>query len=322
METESLTMDAEESAMRELGQQTDQEQGRDTESSAETAEPRAPAEAEVPQAEPQPPDVEVPEQIPDSSETESKPQPQAKQRDPVTGKFQKPDTEYSRAVKEAERQDRSWQALNAKKQQLESERLQWEEQRRMEELEAKRAAYQPLRQDGLTAQEYYEGAVRFEKDGDADNALKAYKIASEMGRAEYARFQEMQGVEAEYRWRVAMQQATNQYPDLWNPDNPQLGHLKRIVDEHSDWLYAHPQGQGFKLAAEVAEMLVKMNSLSELQDENEQLRAELEKFRRKGQPAKGGFATPGLGEKDFDEMNLQEMESHLRGLTAEADNYR
>jgi hypothetical protein len=323
MDTETLQMDPEESAMRELGQQTDQEQGRDTDSSAETAEPRAPAEAETEQPqETQPPEIERPEQKPDSSETETKPEPQAKQRDPVTGKFQKPETEYSRAQKEEIRKDRTWQRIQAEKEQIRTERFQWEEQRRMEELEAKRAAYQPLRQDGLTAQEYYEGAKRFEADGDSDNALKAYKIASEMGRAEYARFQEMQGVEAEYQWRVGMQQAGQQYPDLWNPDNPQGGHLTRIIDQESDWLYAHPRGQGFKLAAEVADMLVKMDSLSGLQDENEQLRAELEKYRRKGQPAKGGFAAPRLGEKDFDEMDLNEMESHLRGLTAEADNYR
>jgi hypothetical protein len=69
-------------------------------------------------------------------------------------------------------------------------------------------------------------------------------------------------------------------------------------------------------------MLTKMASLSELQDENEQLRANLEKFQRKSQPARGGFASPRLGEKEFDEMTLDEQEAELRRMTQEADNYR
>jgi hypothetical protein len=65
-----------------------------------------------------------------------------------------------------------------------------------------------------------------------------------------------------------------------------------------------------------------MGAISGLQEENEQLRAQLEKYQRKGQPARGGYASPRTGEKDFDEMDLNEMEAHLKGLTAEADNYR
>jgi hypothetical protein len=69
-------------------------------------------------------------------------------------------------------------------------------------------------------------------------------------------------------------------------------------------------------------MLTQMASLSELQDENEKLRADLEKFQRRSQPSRGGHAAPRYGEKDFDEMNLDEQEAHLKAMTAEADNYR
>ena len=319
METESLTMDAEESAMRELGVETDAAAGRQPEeSSAETAETRAPAEAEPQQT--QPPDVGDPEQTPVSSETEPKQQqPQQRPRDPATGKFQKPDTDYSRAQKEAERRDRSWQRLQAEKEQFRQVTAQWEEQQRMSQLEQTRKQYQPLKKDGLTAREYAEGAAVFERDGDFENAYKASRVAQEMFQAEQGRAQQMQGVEAEYQWRAQMQEAIRHEPKIGDPDSPISQHLERIIKQNP-WLYNVPQG--FYRAAEVADMLTKMGSLSELQDENEQLRAQLEKYQRKSQPARGGVASPRYGEKDFDDMDLNEQEAHLKAMTAEADNYR
>jgi hypothetical protein len=323
MDTESLTVDAEEQAMRDLGHETDVAQGRPIpeESSAETAEPRAPAEAPA-GAESQPPDVGVPEQQPVSSETEpieEKQRTENRPRDPVTGKFQKPDTEYSRAQKEQERRDRSWQRLQAEKEQFRQQTAQWEEQARMAQLEQTRRQYQPLKKDGLTAQEYADGAAVFEREGDYENAYKARRVAEEMFQQEQGRAQQMHGVEAEYQWRTQMQQVMQVEPKIADPDSPIAQHLSRII-EQNPWIYHVPQG--FLRAAEVAHMLTKMGSISELQDENEQLRAELEKHRRKSQPARGGYASPRYGEKEFDEMNLDEMESHLKGITSEADNYR
>jgi hypothetical protein len=109
MDTETLTADAEESAMRELGVETDAAAGREPEApSAETTESRAPVQETEQTQETQPPDVGDTEPKPDSSETETRgqQQPQQRPRDPATGKFQRPDTEYSRAQKEQERKDR------------------------------------------------------------------------------------------------------------------------------------------------------------------------------------------------------------------------
>jgi hypothetical protein len=322
MDVETLNMDAEESAMRELGVQTDQAAGREPEApSAETPEPRAPGQEAEP-AETQTPDVGDPEQKPVSSETEptqQQQQPQQRPRDPVTGKFQRPDTEYSRAQKEQERKDRSWQALQAEKERFRQLTSQWEEQQRMAQLEQTRRQNQPLKRDGLTAQEYYEGAKVFEREGDFENAYKAHQISQEMFRAEQGRVQQMQGVEAEYQWRTQMQEAIRREPKIADPSSPISQHLERIISQNP-WIYHIPNG--FYRAAEVADMLTKMSSLSELQDENEKLRADLERYQRRSQPARGGYASPRQGEKDFDEMDLNEQEAHLKAMTAEADNYR
>jgi hypothetical protein len=325
METESLTMDPEEQELRDMGHEADMAEGRPIpkEPSATPAEPRAPAEEEIETQQPQPPETERSEQPkPESSETESKQEPQQPIKDPVTGKFvkQKPDTEYSRAVKEKERQDRSWTKLQAEKEQFRLQQTQWQEEQRMAELESARQNYQPLQKDGLTAKEYYDGGMAFEQSGDFEHALAAYKTASELSRAEQERYAKMRDVEAEYQWRKGVQEMAATNPEIWKTGSPVQAHLHRLIESHGEWFYRMPQG--FHRAVEIAEMLAKMDLISELQDEVEQLRAEREQHWKKSQPAKGGFTTPRLGEKDFDEMSLDEMEAHLKGVTAEADNYR
>jgi hypothetical protein len=318
METTESAMDAEGEALRDLGHATDMNEGRPVEQ-PETPETPTPEAPEEPQAEPQPPETGQPEEEqPELPETEPAAE-QQRTRDPVTGKFQKPDTDYSRAQKEQERKDRSWQALQAEKERFRMMTSQWEEQQRMAQLEQARQTYQPLKKEGLTAQEYYEGAVRFEQEGDHENALKAYKVASELGRTEQQRYAQMQEMEAEYQWRLGMQEVGKVFPEIWNPNHPIVGHLERIISENP-WIYRVPQG--FQRAAEVAHMLTQMGSIKEKDDEIVALKAQLEKYNRKGQPAKGGYAAPRTTDKEFDEMNLDEMEAHLKGLTAEADHWR
>lgn len=323
METDSITApDVEEAAMRDLGVETDAAQGRAaSETSTEMPQERAtePVEASLEETPPLSPSPET--ERPQSPEIPEprRDAPQQRPRDPATGKFQRPDTEYSRAQKEQERRDRSWQALQAEKEQFRQYQSQFQEQQRMAQLEQARRQYQPLKRDGLTAKEYYDGAMVFEREGDYENAYKAHRVAQEMFQAEQGRAQQMQGVEAEYQWRMGMQQAIAVEPKIADPDSPISQHLSRII-EQNPWIYHIPQG--FQRAAEVAHMLTRMAEMKEKDDEIISLKAELEKHQRRGQPARGGHATPRYGEKDFDEMNLDEQEAHLKHLTAEADTWR
>jgi hypothetical protein len=319
MDTDTLTVDAEEAALRELGQQTDAAEGRPISEapSAETPEPRAAGQEEqVEQQQPQPPETGEPEQKPVSSETEPKPE---QPRDPVTQRFQKAETEYTRAQKEAERKERSWQALQAEKENFRRMVTQEQERQRIQQLEAARASFAPLQKDGLTAAQYYQGYQRFKQEGDFQNAAAALEVALELQNGEQARIGQVQAVNAEYAWRMGMNEAIQANPAVGDPDSPVAAHIERIIAQNP-WIYHVPQG--FQRAAEVADMLVKMDSISELQDENENLRAQLEKYQRKSQPGKGGYAAPRLGEKDFDEMTLDEQEAELNRMTREADNYR
>jgi hypothetical protein len=318
METESITApDVEESAMRELGIQTDQAQGREVEASQQETPPARPEPVE------EAPEAEVPtaEETPDTEEIAAKQEQEQTPRD-KNGQFQKrerTDTDYSRAVKEKARQDRSWSALQAEKEQFRQQQAQWEEQQRLAQLQAQTQQYQPLKKDGLTAQQYYDGAKVFERDGDYENAVKAYKVASEMGRAEQQQYQQFEQANKEYQWRQQMQEVGKAAPQIWDTNDPMHQTLARIIEQNPG-IYNLPNG--FKLAAEAAYYVTRESHMKELEDEIVSLKAELEKGRRKGQPARGGYASPRTGEKDFDDLSLDEMESHLKSLTAEADNYR
>src|SRR5262245_59461185 len=230
-------MDAEGEALRDLGHETDMNEGRipTQDQSAEQPESRATGEADTPPPqEPQPDETVESEQTPGSSETETRQQPQPPKQDPVTGRFvkQKPETDYSRAQKEQARKDRSWQALQAEKEQFRRQQGQWEENQRVQQLAAYRRKCQPLRRDGLTAQEYYQGALVFEKEGDYENAFKAHRMAQEMFQAEQSRTTQRQAVEAEYQWRVGMQEAIKANPEIGDPNSPISDHLARIIQDN------------------------------------------------------------------------------------------
>jgi hypothetical protein len=325
MDVESNTPDAEESAMRELGVQVDAAEGRrDTQTPAETPRERPTEPVEASETEVPPQSSAEPTETPESPEPEPELTPEQQlSRDIKTGQFQKrerPETEYSKAQKEQVRKDRTWQNIQAEKEQIRMEKAQWEEQRRMEQLEAVRQNYQPLKQEGLTAKQYYDGAQIFEQEGDHENALKAYRVAAQLDRAEQARYAQMQQVEAEYQWRKGLEEIARFSPDFFDPGKPLGAHLERIIAQHGNRLYQWPNG--IQLAAEVAHMLTQMDALKQKDDEIVALKAELEKTNRKGQPARGGYASPRTSDKEFDDMDLNEMEAHLKHLTTEADTWR
>ena len=121
-------------------------------------------------------------------------------------------------------------------------------------------------------------------------------------------------------WRTDMDAAVKQLPDLAKPGSPVLQRLDNLIKQNP-WIYYIPHG--FLRAAEIADLLVKSDSISELQDEVVKLRAELEKRNASSQPSRGGAISGARGgEKSFDDMTLEEMEDDLTRKTREADSFR
>ena len=70
---------------------------------------------------------------------------------------------------------------------------------------------------------------------------------------------------------------------------------------------------------QVAQLILAAGSDSELRDENEKLRAQLEQYQHSSQPARGGPGKPPQGPRSQGDMSLEEEESFLRDLTNRED---
>lgn len=339
---EPYVVDAEEDAMRELGRQTDLEEGR-----VDASEGAKPPETPAPPAEepgkPQP----TPEIKPDSSEPEPEkpPKVEAERKRDEEGRFaketppqqengevapppppEKPKSSYAEAkereAKEAARRERSWTALQQEKEQLRAEQAKWEEQRRMDELQTQ-VRERPLQKDGIDIQGYQKAyqdfrqqALRSDSPEDWRNSLHSLETVLEleqMGRQESERRQQAQ---YELNWRRDMDAAIAKNPDLQNPDTPFYQEVDRIVKQEP-YLFYVPGG--FNKAMELATVLLAAGSDSELREENEKLRAQLEQFQHSSQPARGGPGKPPRGPQRQEEMTLEEEDAYLRELTSRED---
>lgn len=351
MEIESLTLDPEEQALRDLGRDTDLSEDRPLPQGERDTQPetRAPGKETQTQPETRPTATGEDEIPPVSSEIDTKPEDLAHKKsikDEKTGQFQKqeqlqpekgekaiPDTPATRAQKEQERKDRSWQRLEQEKAEFRREQQLATEQARMAQLQHARAQT-PVQKDGLDARGYWEGAQMFQKQGaqlerqgDFENATIAYRSEAaalrttmELHQQETAKQAQREQAQAEYAWRSDMENVARQNPDLMTPGNP-VGQMIEQIIAQNPYLYYIPHG--FMRAAEIAHLLVERASMSELQDETEKLRAELEKRAVKSQPLGGGSPRGAGGvTKSFDEMSLDEQEHELEHQTKLADQYR
>jgi hypothetical protein len=331
---EMPVIDAEESELRELGRQTDIAEGR-IESSEGT--PTTP-EAVPPTEEPREPQ-KTPDQTPPSS-SEPEPQVAQRQRD-ERGRFkqdqapeqppsengkepEQPKSQYAQArereAKENERFDRSWSKFVADRDAFRKEQQAWQDQRRMEQLGVE-AKMQPLQKDGIDIQGYHKAYLDFRANAENDhqsalNAMRSLETVLELENMGKAQQQYRQNAALELQWRNDMESAIQSEPSLLEPDSPLAKEVDRIVADHP-YLFYIPQG--FHKAVEIGTLLLAAGSDSELREENEALRAELEQYRRGSQPAKGGYGKPPSGPKRQEDMTLEEEESYLKGLGARED---
>jgi len=344
MTTEETEQDRQEAeALREASHQRDIEEGRPLDhqqkqpagaEQEEVAQPQGEAEipGEQPQSRPQP-------QQPVSPEPEPEPQqqpPQARQRDGrgrYTSAAQTPSggapgtqeqppsgqSEYDRArereQKAEERKTRSWQALEEQKNAFRQQQAQWEHNLRMQQLEAQN---QPVnfQQDGIDAAGYFKASADFKKDGDYENAMRAFEVGIQLQNANAQETANRQEAVYELAWRKDMESAFAQIPDLQNPETPIWQEVDRIVNQHP-YLFYIPQG--FHKAVEIAILLLTAGADSGLREENEQLRAEIESRNGGSQPLGSGRPSKPQGTPRQEDMSPEEEESYIRGLTSDAD---
>jgi hypothetical protein len=322
--------DPEVDALRELGRQQDNMEGRpiaeaqdDGANQPEPAPPAGPS-PEAPQ-EGEEVETETVSSEPEPSQPDLRPA--ARERD-ERGRYTAPQlqgqqgeqpTEYQQAVdrqkKDAERFDRSWYKLQQEKEQLRQQEAIRENQWRMQQLQqqAQPVNYQ---KDGIDAAGYFKASEDFANGGDYENALRAYKVGLELYSATSNEMARRQEYARELGWRQDMERAIAYNPEIGDPNTRISQEVDRIVNQHP-YLFYIPQG--FLKAAEIATLLLRESTDSELREENERLLAEIEALRGESQPQGGGRTARPPSSPTFDDMSMEEQGSYLRQISEQED---
>jgi hypothetical protein len=102
----------------------------------------------------------------------------------------------------------------------------------------------------------------------------------------------------ELNWRTAR----DAFLSKNDPDSPLYQALDQLVQKRPYFYYLP---NGFDDAVQVAQLLLAAGSDSELRDENEKLRAQLEQYQHSSQPARGGPGKPPQGPRSQGDMSLE-----------------
>ncbi len=215
------------------------------------------------------PEEEAPEQQPDEEKPEE------------TQEEEEPKSKYSRAKKSQDRANKSWREVNEAKAALKKER---------EELEAQKKAYQDSHEKSIeeiqqrtntsrySPEEYESIAQEFEDEGDHANAEAARKAAKQARQTATEQEQKKQQAEFVSKWDTNWKQATATHKDL----NDQESDLFKMVGqllERKPVLTQYPEG--ITDAVEAADMYLKANRASDLEEQVSDLKKQVAEYEEK-----------------------------------------
>jgi hypothetical protein len=234
----------------------------------------------------------------------------------------KTESDYSRAKKDRERNDRSWQALDQEKAQFRAEREAWERQNKAPQ---RAPELRPAPGMEFTSVQLDKAAKDFEKDAIADResgdhasaaenfalAAKARTAAEQARRLEHEHQTKEHQTQFSTQWTTNMKGCIEQNPDLGNPESPMA---KTVMDLFkTDPIFSNIP-DGFQKAAQIAQWKLGSERASALEEEVKSLKAQLEKEQGKTQPFVATGATHvSRTAKRFEDMTEAEQEQHLRG---------
>jgi hypothetical protein len=317
--------DVEGERLMQLGSEVDQGlQDADSPSSAQEPEPRATGEGEATV----PSDETVGgETLSDSSETgpETEETEQTEEIEPETPEIgekaqktdaKQPETEYSRAKKDQERLGRSWQALQAEKEEVRAREAALAEIEQNRQLQSQAGPMPVVTKDGFNRAQYEDAARKFNATGDYENEAKALRVAHEIERFEGQELQKRQVAAMQYQFSNEMNQMMQNDEALRSPDSPLAQTVMALLDQHP-YLESFPNG--FQRTVDIARLILDARSASELREAYEQAQAKLEGYERKSQPLKGGPTTPSSSPKNWESMSEAEKDREMEAMTREAD---
>jgi hypothetical protein len=218
----------------------------------------------------------------------------------------------SRYQKAQERQQNTWQELNAQKEAFKTEQAALKQQR--EAFEQERQQYQSEREKAeqqFTPEQYDKAAEKFEAEGKVDLADLARAKADELRKNPPAQRQQKAAQASEAQRREWTLKTGVDFPEIAKQNSPLQVRVAQLFKEEPD-LKAHPKG--IYLAARIASLETEAASVSNLRAEKAaqekelgQLRAKVKEYEALTAPGGPGSASQLPGEKTFEQMSESEQ---------------
>jgi hypothetical protein len=227
------------------------------------------------------------------------------------------ESEKSKYAKERERKDRSWESLNAEKEQVRKDREELERER--QELQSRRQqAEQPVESKddkGFTASDYDAAAKTFRDRGDDDLAEAAEKQAKDLREADQRAAGEGQHRKFLDTWHKAVSDEIKARPELADESHALSVAVQKLLKE--DEVFSRLP-DGFKRAVEIASLRIQAASVPSLTEQVATLQKEIDRLNGERQPG-GSGPTSKPKAKTFDQLTPDEQDAELRRQAEEAD---
>jgi hypothetical protein len=223
----------------------------------------------------------------------------------------------SRYQKAQERQEKTWQELNAQKEAFKTEQDSLKRER--DEFEAERLKYQTEREEAekqFTPEQYENAAKKFEAEGKFDLAELAKAKADDLRRNPPAAREQKAAAATEAQKREWALKAGVDFPEIAKANSPLQVRVAQLFKEEPD-MKAHPKG--IYLAARLASLEAEAASVSTLKAEKASQEKELGQLRAKVKELEALTAVGGPGDanqrlpenKNFEQMSDSEQFQEL-----------
>jgi hypothetical protein len=280
-------------------------------------------EVEILPEEPEPETEETPPE-PQREEVEESPPPDQDTGNSSSLKKEQPEEvadgkEQSKYAKNQVRLNKAWTGVNEAKEQ--NKQLETQLQKQHQELEYQRqqlAAKNGYRdEDGYTAEDYEDAAVKLDYDGDTKNATAARKQAEELKKASEQAKVDVYKTQRDQAWEAKRQELMTRIPDLRDNSKP-LTQKAMALLQHYPSLTAGPDG--LELSVEWAKLALESGNSEEAATKFDELQKKYNKLEKKTS-VQGGFTAEKLdGARSFEDMDMEDQEKYLIDAAMHLDN--
>jgi hypothetical protein len=227
----------------------------------------------------------------------------------------------SKAAKEGERREKSWQKLNEEKAALKAEREALEQQKR--ELEQQRQQREQAQADtpkpNAEADEWDRVAKQLEEEGNAELAGRAKAKAKAARDAVAAETQKQSQAKFVNEWNSHLEKLTSENPDLQNPETALYKTVAELIKSKP---VLSQYAAGISDAVAYAKTKLAADSVAGLQATIAEQKKQIDELNKKLSPS-GSFPTPPpAGQKSFEQLSEKEQEAELRRMAERVDSER